>query len=173
MISWRTRFGKEKGENMEYLVPQGGYVTELDPMNFSQFDESRIPFNIENNSGQGNIIEEIQRDKKEFLEETIKGIKEQIEQRKNLNENNTWNIDKEMCKFETKLCELLDFYKFNNKNVEKAKLEFELKLADLDKEKRDEQVLCFRDVSVLKKDLRFFVQELRKIIQKEKILSNS
>ena len=158
---------------MEYLVPQENYIVPEESLNFKHLDKDGIPFNIENNSSREDIIEFIHKDKKEFLEEIIKEINDLIEQRKNFGENVTYKVDKELCKFNTALCDLAVWYKFNNKHVEKIRVEFELQIANLDKEKRFEEVSCFRDISTFNKDLRFFKEGLRKVIQKEKILSHS
>jgi len=161
------------GENMEYLVPQESYIVPEESLNFKEFDKSGIPFNIENNSDKENIIWEIHKDKKEFLEEVIVEIEGLIGQRNNIGENVIYKIEKELCDFNTKLCELDAWYKFSNKHVEKLRVEWELQVASLEKEKRFEEVSCFRDTSILMKDLRFFREELRKVLQKEKILSSS
>jgi len=68
-----------------------------------------------------------------------------------------YKIDKELCQFNTKLAELSVWYKFNNKHVEKLRIEFRLQISNLEKEKR----------------FKIFKEELRKVLQKEKIFSSS
>ena len=117
-----------------YIVPNGKYSVSKQSKSKKKENLDDF-FNIENNSGKHNILEEIQKDKKEFLEDIIKEINDLIETRENMSKNIFNKIDRELCKCNNKLCELTNWYPFNNKDVEKTKIEFEALKANLKKEK--------------------------------------
>ncbi len=58
--------------SLEYIIPDKKYIVSAEQFNQDNLDKPGISLNIENKSSKDNIIAEIQKDKRDFLEGTIK-----------------------------------------------------------------------------------------------------
>lgn len=109
--------------------------------------------------------------KKEFLAKSIEDILGLMYEREQLKYENFSKIDDESCKFGTQLLELEKWYTGKNSNIDKWKSNLQRDLAALEREKRFEEVACWRDTTRLKSELREVMKEFSQEKRRESLLT--
>lgn len=95
-----------------------------------------------------------------FQAKCVEDIVGLIDEREQLRESIHKRIDYDYCGVKTRLHALEDFHDGLNPNTDKMKTNIYRELGALEKEKRMEDVACWRDVTRLKGDLRDALREL-------------
>jgi hypothetical protein len=111
-------------------------------------------------------IDNIFRDKQTLIRSKIELILLQLEQRKKINQEVLYEIDKDSCKAQSLIFEMGHrVYRIDRDRItlEKTKL-------DLESQKRLEEVSYFRDTGLLNKDLKDTLIQYLSEVQKSKIL---
>ncbi|MBI1390788.1 MAG: hypothetical protein GC154_20355 [bacterium] len=101
----------------------------------------------------------------------IRDVTGLIQEREAIKERNLYSIEYDACKVLTRLYELDHWPPETNFSVERKRANFEKELLDFEREKRMEEVACWRDVTRLRGELRELVgkaheeQRRRQLIQ--------
>lgn len=122
----------------------------------------------------GNIVDEIFEDKVQGLKATIDSILAQIEERKTLRVKNFRSILRGECKCDTEFLQLEDRLRFScaaGPEADKAKATIQKGLFDLERERRFEDVSCWRDLVFLRKELINALREYQTAQRKQSMLS--
>lgn len=98
--------------------------------------------------------------KKVTLSRSVEDIVGLIDERVALKYTNIRTIDYESCETKTKIFELDRWYLGMNSSIDKMRSAFERELLGFEREKRMEEVACWRDVARLKSELREATKEL-------------
>jgi len=109
--------------------------------------------------------------KKEFLGKSIADLLREIEVRERMRDDHLHRIDYESCSFQTRIYELDFWQRGMNPTADKVRTSIEKEMSGLEKEKRMEEISCWRDVSHLKTDLREVMQEWAMEKRKDLLLS--
>ena len=139
-----------------------GQVTHLDVLTENLMHESN-----------GDPLERFFRGKKVFLAKSVEDILGLIYEREYLRDENIRKIDYESSKSRIKLFGLdqwpsgIGF----NPDIDKLRLNIEQDLTALEKEKRMEEIICWRDVCRLKTDLRQVMGEVSQEKRREGLIS--
>ena len=110
--------------------------------------------------------------KKEFLAKSVEDILGLVYEREQLKYENFSKIDDESCKFGTQLLGLDQWYTGKNSNIDKWKSNLQRDLAALEKEKRFEEVACWRDTTRLRSELREAMKEFDQEKRRETLLNS-
>ena len=109
--------------------------------------------------------------KKEFLGKSIADLLREIEVREKMRDDHLHRIDYESCSFQTRIYELDFWQRGMNPIADRVRTSLEKEMSGLEKEKRMEEISCWRDVSHLKTDLREVMQEWAMEKRKDLLLS--
>ena len=109
--------------------------------------------------------------KKEFLGKSIADLLREIEVREKMRDDHLHRIDYESCSFQTRIYELDFWQRGMNPIADRVRSNLEKEMSGLEKEKRMEEISCWRDVSHLKTDLREVMQEWAMEKRKDLLLS--
>jgi len=109
--------------------------------------------------------------KKEFLGKSIADLLREIEVREKMRDDHLHQIDYESCSFQTRIYELDFWQRGMNPIADRVRTSLEKEMSGLEKEKRMEEISCWRDVSHLKTDLREVMQEWAMEKRKDLLLS--
>ena len=123
---------------------------------------------------QKGILEKVFSDKGKTLKGTVKALLNEIQLRETLDSHLLKKIDDEICTQNTYLLHLKDLkvqYSFElAKNVSKSKSQIESKVLELEREKRQEQLECWRDLMFLKKYLLTSLKDYWELTKKREVL---
>ncbi|MFC1735523.1 hypothetical protein ACFL1X_05360 [Candidatus Hydrogenedentota bacterium] len=108
--------------------------------------------------------------KKVFLAKSVEDIVGLIHERGYLKDENVRKIDYDMCKTKSMLFELGDWQMGADPQFDKTRVNIERELAMFEREKRMEDVNCWRDVCRLKSDLRELMQQVEQENRKQSLL---
>ncbi len=89
-----------------------------------------------------------------FFERVIADLKAQIEERKELGARLKRLVDQEWCEAKARLFELDIWPMGSIRSIDQRRQAIDGELAALETEKRTEDVACFRDIGLIKRDLR-------------------
>ena len=119
-------------------------------------------------------LENLLINKRKSLKATVKALLEEIDIRKTLNHRLLDEIDENICRQHTFALRLEDrhaHYQFErfmeNKN---KKIEIENHVVDLEREKRKENVECWRDLMFLKKYLHMALKQYWDLVKRHEVL---
>jgi hypothetical protein len=145
----------------QYVMPENYLSTSLPEAYKSKTEKS------------GNIVEEIFGDKVQSLRATIDSILAQIEERKTLRKSNLHGILQGECKCDTELMQLEDRIGFSNAGpgTDKARATIQKELLNLERERRFEEVSCWRDLVFLRKELLNTLREYQTAVRRQEMLS--
>jgi len=133
----------------------------IEPCNFYNTGFSETLEKIvskENNKTPDNFPDRIILDKSKTTKATIKALLNEVLLRKKLNSELTSRIDSDLCDTHSNLEQILtvtarDYEGSLTSNLNRRKTQLESQSIDLEKEKRQEYVTCWRDMMFLKKYL--------------------
>ncbi len=122
------------------------------------------------------ILETVFSDKSKSLKTTCKSLLNEIELRENLDSHLLKKINDEICRFHTHLMHMekikIQYFPDSFAEVNKIKMQFENEILELEKEKRNEYLECWRDLMFLKKYLLVAFKEYWDLIKKRELLSS-
>ena len=98
----------------------------------------------------------------------------QMRERQNIKKRNLENIDYRMDHFKSQLAQVEDLCLYNeifDLNNKKMKINLEEKISGLDKEKRAEDVSCWRDLTQLRKELIDSIGEYKTASRKRELIA--
>jgi len=104
--------------------------------------------------------------KKQVVQSKIQMLATEIYERYRLKTENLYGIDLDQCTCRTLIYQMGDFY------LDRRRLDLEKKIIDLEQEKRREKALYFRDVSFIRKELRYSLIEQLEEEQKADLFMN-
>ena len=104
--------------------------------------------------------------KKQVVHSKIQMLATEIYERYRLKTENLSGIDLDQCTCRTLIYQMGDFY------MDHRRLDLEKKIIDLEQEKRRERALYFRDVSFIRKELRYSLIEKLEEEQKADLFMN-
>ena len=99
----------------------------------------------------------------------------QIRQRKNIKKGNLGTLDYDMDRFKTQLVQVEDLWLYNeifDLDNRKTKISLTQKIAGLKKEKRAEEVSCWRDLAQMRKELTDLIKEYRATSRKKELVAS-
>jgi hypothetical protein len=134
------------------------------------FNSLNFDTNIGDDNPSTDILKDILTDKLSFLIDIIAELKAQIAERQELKKRISDKLDQGHCLLQTYLYELDTWPRGANRSIEQRKIALEREIANLGKEMRSEKVACFRDITLLKRDLRQFQREYRNELRRVKML---
>jgi len=144
-------------------------VEQFHPLSPSHTDYTEMPFKSNNShpeSGDAFFLDKVERIKQVILE-TISEMKS----RQRLNEFFIQGIDSKVASFLHDLDELKHWSLGNNPSIETRRIHLEKEVLQLEKEKRINNLNCWRDLLLLKKDLREALSEYKSLMRFKEILS--
>ena len=100
------------------------------------------------------FVDDLLASKVEGMRQNIDRIQYQIERREKLREQNLYGIDLDMCKLKTELFECELWPKGANKTIEQRRSQLERQLDDMERDKRAEDVMGWRDRQMLLREMR-------------------
>ena len=124
--------------------------------------------------GQG-IIERVFSDRTKTLKSGVKALLQEIELRESLDSHFIKKIDEEICRQHTEIMQL-DNIKTQyalpelSKEIGKKRLQFESNVLELEKEKREEYLECWRDLMFLKKYLLRSLKDYWDLVKRREVL---
>jgi hypothetical protein len=98
--------------------------------------------------------------KRRILGKSVEDVAGLISERQDIKYDNLHKIEYDICKVITKLYELDHWPPETNFSVERKRGQFETELLNFEREKRMEEVSCWRDVTRLRGDLRELMMEV-------------
>ena len=116
-------------------------------------------------------LAELLSSKRRFLYKSLEEIVELIEEREQFKDSALYQIDKDICEVRTKMLNLPHEKYVLIPEINKVYNLFQQQVFALYKEKRAEEVSCWRDVIRLKSDLRESDKELEQEKRKQSLLS--
>ncbi len=157
-----------------YFLPSAGYeVPEglrekpvlglLAPLDTSYLDRS----------GSGDPLDLFLGRKREFLVKSVEEILSLIDNREKLKYENLRRIDYDSCKVRTSILQISSWEVGADPQLEKVRMGLEGEALGLEREKRAEEVACWRDTTRLKEGLREVVERLWQDRRREDLLSGS
>ena len=121
-----------------------------------------------------NALENMISDKAKTLKSSVNAILEEINLRENLNKYQSKEIDEELCRQRTKLMQYTTLkYQFPgglNRTATEAKSQIQSTVLELAKEKRKEQLECWRDLMFLKKYLMVSLKDYWELVRRRSAL---
>ncbi len=117
----------------------------------------------------GDIIGEILKIPVETLEERIKEIENEIKERERIRNEIIEEIEHEKRKLEEKIRKLY-YFEFMNPALAHTRAMFEMEILQLEKAKQREITEAFRDLLIIKKELRDLKEKLKKEKKKLKLI---
>lgn len=182
-------FGQRQYESFHRTLGQSCYgVVPLDPRYLAWPETDILPeetvnawHNTHLDAITDGILQEKQPDplsdffgaKKASLGNKVTGILSMIYEREEIAQEHSRKIDYESCAVKSKLFQVDDWVPGINRNVDKIRETTERELLGLEREKRMEQVACWRDVSRLRMELSETMQEWYREKQKDRLFSDS
>jgi hypothetical protein len=121
-----------------------------------------------------NIVDEIFEDKVQGLKATIDSTLAQVEERKELRKKNLLGILQGECKCDTELMQLEERLRYScagSPGTDKAKATIQKELLNLERERRFEDVSCWRDLVFLRKELVSALGEYQTAQRRQEMLS--
>jgi len=119
-------------------------------------------------------LEDMLSDKAKTLKASVNALLEEITLREDLNAHQFKKINGEICRQHTELMQienLKDHYPFNlTKDISETKAQIETNVLDLEKEKRQEGLECWRDLMFLKKYLMVSLKDYWELVRKRGML---
>lgn len=109
--------------------------------------------------------------KREFLTKSLEEIVALIREREQIRDINIYQIDKDICKTRTQMFNLPWRRYEINFDLGKIHQTLQKQVVALNREKRLEEIACWRDVTRLKSDLRESLEELAQEKRKQSLLS--
>jgi hypothetical protein len=143
------------------------------PPDLTDSDNHAIPYSVPIDAAENpstDILKDILTDKLSFLRDVIAELKAQIAEREELKKRISDKLDQGHCLLQTYLYELDTWPRGANRSIEQRKIALEREISNLSKEMRSEKVACFRDIALLKRDLRQFQREYRNELRRVKML---
>ncbi len=125
--------------------------------------------NADDNDKSG-TLEDLLEEKLRSLSEILNGIKHDIESRGDVSNNIIYQIGKHYCYLKTKLFELYTWGFGRSQIIENRRSKLERQLDNLNQEKRGEEVRCWQDIAVLKKEFRTWFKQYCDVLQRVKIV---
>jgi len=120
----------------------------------------------EEKSPLGESIEELFKDRLGLIRSKIELILLQLEQRKKINQEVFYEIDKDSCKAQNLIFEMgYRVYRMDKERISLERVKF-----DLESQRRLEEVSYFRDTGLLNKDLKDTLIQYLSEVQKSKII---
>jgi len=111
--------------------------------------------------------------KREFLNKSLDEIVSLINERGQIRENNIYQIEKDICKVHTKMFNL-SWQRYNiNFDTDKEYHKLQQQVIMLNREKRAEDVACWKDLIHLKSDLRESFKDAEQEKRKQAILKGN
>lgn len=174
-------FSSNSSDEQPYLHPYNScYTSSIVPSDYSRktIDNYILPFesylstdyNIDPAHNEDDILGSFLNSKKESLVETGKSILDQIYDRIDLKYKNLYELDQRICRAGSIICQLDVFELGTNLIADKRKAIIERELIGFEREKRFEQVACWRDISRLKSQLVEIKQQLDSQKSREKLI---
>lgn len=124
------------------------------------------PNKREEGPGLGNLLEE----KVRCLSEILGDIEVAIKARGDLFGNLVYRIYQHYCYIKTKLLHVYQWEISGNRAIELRRSSLEKQLDGLKQEKRKEQVQCWQDIALLKKELRTWFKQYSDLVQRVKLV---
>jgi hypothetical protein len=119
-------------------------------------------------------LESMFSDKGKSLKASVNALLEEIKLREDIDSYQLNKIDSEICMQHTSLMQLdnlNDHYPFNlTKDISKSKSQIGTNVLELEKEKRKEQLECWRDLMFLKKYLMHSLKDYWELVKKREVL---
>jgi len=109
--------------------------------------------------------------KREFLNKSLEEIAALIREREQIRDINIYQIDKDICKTRTQIFNLPWRRYEINFDIGKIHQTLQKQVVALNREKRLEEIACWRDVTRLKSDLRESLKEQAQEKRKQSLLS--
>ena len=109
--------------------------------------------------------------KRRFLAQSVEDILGLIYEREQLKYDNHQKIDFDSTKIGTRLFEVDYWRAGSNPNIDKVRSNLERELFAMEKEKRMEEVACWRDIARLRTDLREVMREVSQETRRTNLLS--
>jgi len=110
--------------------------------------------------------------KREFWAKSVEDILGLISKRERIKYDNMHKIDYESCYMKTRLYELDHWRRGFDPQVERTRVQIEREMSSLEREKRFEEVACWRDTTRLRGELREALRELGQEERKAALLSD-
>ena len=121
-------------------------------------------------------LENMFSDKSKSLKASVNALLEEINLREGINTYHLKKIDYEVCQQHTHLMQLDNISGHHpsdlSKHVDEAKKRIESNVLELEKEKRKEQLECWRDLMFLKKYLMSALKDYWELARKRKVLES-
>ena len=143
----------------QYLAPSSSSVYPSSSDSSSTYPVA-ASYGLEKIDAEYDPLERFFLGKKISLARGVEDITGLIEEREILKYTNNRNIDYESCLTKTKVFELEHWHLGANPSIDKMRSTFERELLSFEREKRMEEVACWRDVARLKSELREATKEL-------------
>lgn len=116
-------------------------------------------------------------DKSRTLKATVNALLEEIQLREDLNTHHFKKMNDEICRQHTDLMQLeniRDCYPFDlTRDVDEAKTRIKTNVLELEREKRQEGLECWRDLMFLKKYLMVSLKDYWELFRKRSILEDT
>lgn len=120
------------------------------------------------------LLEKLFSDKTKTLKATVKALLDEIKLRESIDSHLLNKIDEDICRQHTHLMQIKNHkvhYSFDLfMEIKKMILQIEDKVIDLEKEKRNEYLECWRDLMFLKKYLLSSLKEYWDLVKKRDLL---
>ena len=141
----------------------------------SGFEDSNDPkeYNFSDEGSTGlSLIDDIFSDRTRSHKATIDEILSEIEERKQIKQENHLKINQSMCKCDTYLLELENLAKSSyTPDISRRRTALEHEIFGLESEKREQEIGCWRDLVFIKKDLLTALGEYWGSLRKGKIMN--
>ena len=116
------------------------------------------------------LVDDLLANKVEGMRQNIEHIKNQLEAREKLHQQNRYNIDLNMMQTKTELFECELWAPGSNSLIEKRRSQLERGLQDMEKEKRGEDITAWRDRQMLLREMREATTEHESAIRRKGLL---
>ena len=115
-------------------------------------------------------IDSMLKAKGEFLERSIEDILGMIGDRERMRDEHVNKIDKESCQAKTRIFEIDHWQPAMNREADRIRANQEKEMSGLERERRMEEIACWRDVSRMRMELHGVLEEWSKEKRKEQLL---
>ena len=122
---------------------------------------------------ESDIVDDLLANKVEAMRQNIEHIAYQLEERDRLGKQNQYTIDLTMMKTKEDLFECELWPTGSNQTIEKRRSQLERELQELDREKRFEEISCWKDQQMLLRDMREATTEYDSAIRRKGLLNDS
>jgi hypothetical protein len=120
------------------------------------------------------LLEDMFSDKARTLKATVNALLEEIQLREDLNNSHFKKMNNEICRQDTELMQLdniRDSYPFDlTRDLDEAKARIKTNVLELEREKRQEGLECWRDLMFLKKYLMVSLKDYWELVRKREVL---